>query len=637
MPTVQRYGPRKVQTDAYPTARKTAAETDISTGAAFAQAKGQASIRQLESLGRLGGTVEQIGQGLGRESIAIREEEQKQADEVVKTAYKNRLSEFDTNFLYDPQTGALNKKGFDAQSVPSDAAQAFEKVVGELNLGLNPRQRQLVYPITAQHAENLHATVTRHAFVEGQAYQAKELDSFLVNATNAAAANAGDPRRVGQELHDAVTAIRTHAPSLGQGPEQVQQQIDATRTRIHIGVIESLLAQDHAHDAKVYYDEAKDQIAGTQRADLERKLDVAGTAKTALDASEALWTQHGPKNDLDPINLDTMETAARKQFADDPKALEATLHFLRERKAGVDASRQDRQDARAGAVWVAVSKGAPLADVTRMPEYLALSGKAQEQVTSTIVARAEHEANRTYAEAGRAAAEESRAYTREQRAEAVKTQQSWSRYWELSDPKSLSQLSENALQAMRGELGDEHVNRLMTQKRALGKSDEAVRAAAIDDDLFKVIAQGAGLNAYSPKTDLEKSELGQLKNAVETEIDREQQRTGKPLTREQKQTIMHGITDRKVMLNLLGRDPDRITALVTNPEDRAKAYVPAARIPPTVMAQALNYARSLSPETQRMPDSELRARFLDRIQRAYAINLLGGTQADMEAVMKGGQ
>ena len=121
----------------------------------------------------------------------------------------------------------------------------------------------------------------------------------------------------------------------------------------------------------------------------------------------------------------------------------------------------------------------------------------------------------------------------------------------------------------------------------------------IDDDLFKTIAQNAGLKAYGESSDEQKGVLGQLKNAVETEIDREQQRTGKPLTRDEKQRLMQGVIDQKVMLHYsLWPDESRIAATVTNADDRARAYVPLANIPPVAMSEALNYARSLSPELQ---------------------------------------
>ena len=72
-----------------------------------------------------------------------------------------------------------------------------------------------------------------------------------------------------------------------------------------------------------------------------------------------------------------METAARQQFKDDPKTLDATIRYLRERKSGVDAARKDREEQTAGTVWVAASQGQSLAQITKMPDALRLSGKEQ--------------------------------------------------------------------------------------------------------------------------------------------------------------------------------------------------------------------------------------------------------------------
>jgi hypothetical protein len=126
-----------------------------------------------------------------------------------------------------------------------------------------------------------------------------------------------------------------------------------------------------------------------------------------------------------------------------------------------------------------------------------------------------------------------------------------------------------------------------------------------------------------------------LKNDVESAIDIEQRKVGKELTRDQKQKIMHDIVDRKVLLNYWGPDPTKIAAMVTDPEDRKKAYVPLAQVPAAAITAGLNYVRGISPATGKLTEPQLRALAAPRIQRAYALRLMGGTQAEIEAAMKG--
>lgn len=622
MPTVRTYGPRKVADEPLPDVRRTAAETSLSTGVGVEEAK----AGKAQAIGQMGQGFTNLGAAFG----AIALEERAKANEAANLEATNKLARWTNERLYNPESGALNVRGKDAQPLPEQVGGEFEKYADEVaNTLKTPEQKEAFAKLRARQGTELDLQLRRHTYGQMNEFYAGELKGLVTNATQTAIANAGEPRVVGDNLNMVTDAITKGAKRFGMGPEETQTAIDAARTQIHVGVVHRLIAEGKDKAAATYFAGVKDQVvSGEERAHLEQALDVATTQGEGLRSSEQLWKDLGPKGETDPINLDAMETAARAKYADDPKTLNATINYLRERKTGVDASRRDREEATSGAVWIAASKGGNLAAVSKMPEFLALPGKAQAQVADYIVGRQERQENR-------ALAAETRAYTHTQRQQAIKEQKGWSTFWDLSQPKVLEATSENALQAMRGDLGDDHVNRLLTAKRSLVKSEETVRAATIDDDQFKMTASTAGLDAYSPKTDAEKAALGQLKNAVESAIDLEQQRVGKLLTRDQKTAIMTKITDQKVMLDRWFTDPEKIAAMVTNPADRAAAYVPIAKVPPTAISQYLNYARSMSPSTAKLSDVELRARFGDRIQRAYALRVLGGSRAEIEAAMKG--
>jgi len=623
MPIVPRYGDRKVQTQALPGVRKSAAETPTSTGAGLAEAQQNTG----EALMQAGAGVARMATAKVAELHAL--EVQKQ-DDFVHLAAGRQLNDFELAALHDPKTGAFHTvKGQAALGLDQVVGEKFDELADKLEAEMTPRQRAAFQPDRANRRASMMRSVTIYGADEIDKAETAETKASLKASEQTAIVNTSlDPSRIGEELQRTDAIITTFAANKGLGPAVRAQLVMESHTEIHAGVIAGKLAKGHDRDARYYFDGVKEQLTPEKRAEIERQLESATNAGEGLRASDTIWQAHGPKSDTDPINLDTMEEAARKQFADDPKALDATMKYLRERKYSVDAGRKDREEAAGGALWVAASKGASLAEISRMPEFVNAPGRLQATISDYIVSHAEHDANRAYAQEGRA-------YTAQQRGEAAKQQKGWSRYWDLSKPETLGQTSENALQMLRGELGDDHVNNLLKAKRGLSKSDDAVRAATIDDDLFKVTAQSAGLNPYGASSEEDKSSLGQLKNAVETAIDAEQQKQGRALKRDEKQKVMRDVIEPRVMLNYWGRDPEKLAAMVTNPDDRAKAYVPIAKIPPVALSQALNYARSLSPETQRMTDKEIQSRFGDRIQRAYARRLMGGTRAEMDAILKG--
>jgi hypothetical protein len=629
MPTVSRYGGRKIGLDALPGVRKSAGETPQSQGAGLEEAKGQAARltgrakqQTAEAMAGFGEQVAQIGVNLYTQAQA------RQSDADLLD-FDRQTADWENANLHDAQTGVLNTvHGKDALDLPDKVGTAFDVFTGPLLEKMNARDRAAAENLTHRRRAQITRTLELYGGKELDAYETAVYNTSLDSSIKLGIANAHVDVRLAEELQKQTVIITKRAAHTGMPTEVRDAQIAAARTATHVGVIKQYLAEGDDKRAAWYFDEVKDQITGDQRAALTAQLESASTAGEGLRASEAIWQAHGPKSDGDPIALDTMETAARTKFKDDPKALDATIRYLRERKSGLDAARQDRKEATAGTLWKAVNEGATLEQIRTLPEYVNAPGALQLQVSEKIVEAAEQRANRVYTAGQRNEAAERLRESKKERA-------GWAMLWHYDSPGILSQMTDNQVLALTPDLGVDHVNRLMTKKRAITKSDDTVRAATIDDDLFKTTAQTAGFDAYSPKTDDERSTLGQLRNVVETEIDHAQQRAGKAIGREEKQKIMRDIVDRKVMLDVWGTDPARVAATVVNVKDRKRAYVPAEKIPPPVFAEYLNYARGLSPALQAMPDSELRTRFESRIQRAYGLRLIGGSRAEIEAAMRG--
>jgi hypothetical protein len=283
MPTVRRYGTPQVQTTPLPGARLTAAETPESEGAGVAEARAQQ-----------GQALEGFGLTASRDILAIQETERQHADDVAQLAWNNQLDSWTNKALYDPDNGALTVKGKNAMGLPEKVLGDFEQTAGQIGSGLtSDRQRQQFARVKARHEENLDATLRRHVFQEMQAYETNELQAFVENKRDNAIRNASDPRRVGQELQGAVDAIRTSAPRLGLGPEEVQKQIDATQTATHVGVIDALLSAEKYGAAKVYFEETRDQINGDAASKVQKAIQEGTTRQQAQQAADKIIAEGG--------------------------------------------------------------------------------------------------------------------------------------------------------------------------------------------------------------------------------------------------------------------------------------------------------------------------------------------------------
>lgn len=610
MPTVPTYGGRQVSTRPIPNARLQSGPTPESEGAGVG-----------EAMARFGDVAARIGTQLVDQVVRT---ERERADNLALTTAERQLNDLERLVLTDPEKGALSITGKDALNARAGAMESFDLQAAEIAKNLSSdRQRNVFTQLREDRRNRIIREIDRHGFEEYRKFEAGEAQASVKSAYDLAVANATNPERVAEALASIDRTIEVHGSAMGlTGPEQRKAFRDDIRSRVHEGVVLGLLAKDRDLDAQAYFEEIRDQIDGDRLPQLEEKLANGSRDILALRVSEEIWSRHGPSGDTDPVELDKMEADARARFANDPKTLKAVITYLRERKAGVDAGRADRADQTHGALWLAVSQGASLAQIRQLPEWQAASAKVRADVADRILARAEREASRAASAASRAAAEESRAYTRAQRLQQAKEDKGWAAYWDLARPEVLSTLTDAQLNAKRGELGDDHVNRLFEQRRRATGDPASV---TIDADLFLQEAHRAGLPAYKDgKSEDEKARLGALEYAVKTTIAAEQAANGgKALSYERKGQITREVLRQKVMLDVSFRGDRSTSAAVVNPEEAAIAYVPIGEISPVHIREAVNYLRSINPGWQRLTDEQIRARAQRAIERAFAAKALG--------------
>lgn len=275
MPRVPAYGGRKVAAAPLPNARRQGAQTYESAGGAVG-----------EAIAGLGNTVTRT---LVPQLAQLWAQERQHADDVAVLGARNQLAELSSGLLRDPQTGALTVKGGPDVMLP-----LRDKVLSEFDTkasaiaGSLTNDRQRFEFEKARLAERLQLTddVERHTFSTLDAYEESETNAYLANSQNAAIASL-DPVRIKQEFANQANTIQKHGARLGLGPEAQKALVGKLRSQTHIGVIEGLLAKDQDQRAQLYYDTAKDEIAGDKRAAVEKALEegtLRGESQRVTDA-----------------------------------------------------------------------------------------------------------------------------------------------------------------------------------------------------------------------------------------------------------------------------------------------------------------------------------------------------------------
>lgn len=603
MPRVTNYSGQQVEARPLPNARLTAAPDIGSAGA--------------------------VGNQLLRAGAEMYADEVRKQDEIAVLEADRKMSEWETKRLYDPQGGALTRRGKDAFGLPDQVGQELDETIGQIRGSLsNERQRMAFDRRAIARKTDINTALSKHVFSEIRKHDDAETENYIANSRQAAVLNYSNLERVGLEIERQRAAVIDYASRNGLGAEYVKQKIAQVHSDTHVNVIDRMLANGQDQGAKAYFDSVRTDIAGSDITKVEAKMQTALTEGAAMRSADDVWKTQGPKSDTDPVNIDTMAEALKEKHGGEPGVLKAAIAALKERAALHNAAQKERAEASAGAVWKAVADGANLATVTRSPQFLNMPGAEQARVRDYIVRQAEHNSDRAYMLG-------QRARTAREQAETDASKANFSAYLRYSNVATLDAMSEDQIIAKLPELGRTLTGQLMEKKRSIVKGEEAMREATIDEQLFNTVAEGAGLRPFdTKKSENDRSDMGRLKNAVEMAIDQEQRATGKKLPRERKQAIMQEIVDRKVKLDVWGRDPDRISALVKT-DEREKAYVPIDSVPRQTVTEALNYLRSTGKLPANLSEAQALERFRPRIERAYAARLMGATREQIANILRG--
>lgn len=622
--------------------------------------------------------------GVQRHVTSIIQEEERQADQIAVLDADNRLAEAESALLYDPKTGVLNRKGKNAFTAPEEAGAEWEKRTSEVEQSLTSERQQLVFRERAANRwQSIRNAVSRHVAGEIQQYDNETANAALGNRLDAAIRSNGEPHAVETAIVETTAIVADYGKRNGWSPDVLAEKQATAVSRIHAGVIEQMLSLGRDLDASAYFEDNKDAIAAAQLPAIEKALEQSSTDGAGMRAADAVWKQLGPKGTNDPVKIATMEQALRDlaegragqaaktgiidriengiaviEVEDDkgeltfierpvkglagaregatvtlsegtedspalsPKVIKAAIAELRSRAQAFNAEQAETTAANKATLLGAFNEGASLADIKSRREYRALSGAEQESLSSYI---------------------EGRTTQRSDRAEADLAKRQFGAYWQLSSAKALNSMSENTILALEPTLGRTLVSQLMQQKRALGARDAAaearVLAATIDDDLFKTVAADAGLNPYGTGlTDEEKETLGRLKVSVENEIARIQEKANRPITQSEKREVMQRIVDTKVMRDTWGSDESQIAATVRRGTDGrlpSDLYVPIGAVPTDYQKAALNWLRSVGSIKAGTDDAKALAQLSDRIGKAYAARLAGGTTEEIQAILRG--
>jgi hypothetical protein len=320
---------RQVGPGALPGARLQSGQTPDSLGAGLEQQRAQ-SQQQIAGVFARGA---QLAAGVVDDIVKT---ERENANETALLKASNELARWKTTTLYDPENGALTKKGEAALPIPEQVADSFNKTADQLRLGLgNEEQRRAFDRMRAREFEQVDLETRRHVFGEMQEFRASELKSAIDLGVDDATRAANDPRLVGAALNKLEGQLRTNLPKLGVGKDGIEEQVNAVRSKVHTGVISQLLATDQVGKARAYFEESKGEIAAEQLDDVEKALHAGGVKQQAQIETGKILADGGTLS----------EQRARAKEIADPDVQDEVLQRIEHEAAVKDKIDRDNHEA----------------------------------------------------------------------------------------------------------------------------------------------------------------------------------------------------------------------------------------------------------------------------------------------------
>lgn len=223
-----------------------------------------------------------------KEIASLVQEHQRRADEVSLIDADSQLASATDQLLYDPQSGALTKRGADAIHAQDGAEEGWRKTVSDITLTLPDRQRAQFKGIVARRSEDFNRTLARHVAGEVDQWEKDVTDAHLDSEFSLLVHNYNDPAAVQQGIDRQRAVISLDAERTGESPDVTAQRMAAATSRSHAAVIQLTLADGNDLTAAKYFQAHAGQLEPGQLLEIKKQVDVGSLRGESQRRSDSI-------------------------------------------------------------------------------------------------------------------------------------------------------------------------------------------------------------------------------------------------------------------------------------------------------------------------------------------------------------
>lgn len=291
----------------------------------------------------------QVGEAtarLGRTVVGIAEpviaQAERDADANAIFAARRRLDDWERANVFDPEGGAIAKKGADAFDLPRKLPLDFDNAASKIANDLDSQHQRLVFrEVTASRRQQIGAFADRHALQQRQIYNDGQFNAEIDSSLNRSAmlVGAGDYQTAKAEMSIAQTRTVGYMRSLGKSEEEIGEATRKVASKAGVLAVSALLEQGKSTDAEKYL---TDNASSMQADDLLRMQGAVKKSVVARDsqviADEIYRSAVAPA--LAPPDAGRLESLVRqaesggKRYGPDGKLLQGPMTRSGERAQG---------------------------------------------------------------------------------------------------------------------------------------------------------------------------------------------------------------------------------------------------------------------------------------------------------------
>lgn len=260
-----------------------------------------------------------------RDIAEVQALEQAKADRAELSGLEAKLTSWETNAVFDPQTGAMSKKGSAAFGLGQQYLPEYDKAAQELSSTIaSPRVKAAFDALRLSRRGSLEQSLDRYESGQREAYYDSQSDASMAAFRQQVAVNPTDEATVANAKERTAWTINDVADRKGLSTEARQQALLAGESGINRQVITALVNSGSYAKASDYFNANRDQMNEADAAAVDGMVREGMVRSESTRLADELVARHGAgggalaaaKGIEDPDVRKATESSIRQQISD---------------------------------------------------------------------------------------------------------------------------------------------------------------------------------------------------------------------------------------------------------------------------------------------------------------------------------